>query len=319
MTVLFSWFYTEHMKHEPEMISIGLVSAWVHSPAKPASIRMLLIHGMGEHSGRHQNTIEFLVGKGIEVVRFDLRGAGQSGGERQWISSWEDYVADTTSVFNWICSSLEPLPLYVLGHSMGGAIAVSFAARYASQLRGLILSAPAHQAGESISKLKIAVGRVVAKLAPHLRLPRSLDAGFISRIPEVVQAYENDPLSCHFNTLRQGASVLDAMANLPHHLPALRMPVLILHGSSDQIVKAEGSFDILRALPGPDRILHILPGGYHEPHNDLCREEFFALIGRWIDNQLATQRLEEISPSAPAVGRAKASGRRTKRLAKEAE
>jgi len=280
-------------------LSIGPLAAWLHEPAKKATCRLLLIHGLGEHSGRHLNTVNFLVSQGIEVVRFDLRGGGNSGGERQWISSFSDYVEDTTRVFNWICSNRDPLPLFVLGHSLGGAIAIYFGARFEKQLKGLVLSAPAHLAGDGVSALKIAVGRVLQKFAPHVRIPGSLNLSYLSRDPSVATEYKNDPLACHFSTLRQGTEILRAMEEIPSILPALKLPVALFHGTMDRVVRPEGSFEILKQLPGPEPVLHFLPGGYHEPHNDLDKETYFTLLHQWLSQQQAAKTGKR-SRAAPA-------------------
>ncbi len=268
-----------------ETLSIGPLAAWLHEPTKKAHCRLLLIHGLGEHSARHLNTVNFLNSLGVEVIRFDLRGAGKSGGERQWIDKFDDYVEDAGKVFNWICTHRDPLPLYVLGHSLGGAIAIYFGARYASQLKGLILSAPAYIAGDAISPLKIAVGKVIQRFAPHLRLPGSLDLSNLSRDPQVITDYANDPLACHFNTLRQGNEILRAMEEVPVQLPALKLPVAIFHGTMDRVIRPEGSFQILEKLPGPDRVLNLVPGGYHELHNDIDKEAYFTMLSQWLSRQ----------------------------------
>ena len=180
--------------------------------------------------------------------------------------------------------------MIVFGHSLGGAIAIYFTARYVSQIEALVLSAPAYLPGGSIPALKIAIGRLVNKVAPHTRLPKSTKPELISRDPVQVEAYVNDPLSFHFNTVRQGAEILDAMAKVPEQLPKLQLPVVLFHGSCDQIVRAEGSFDILRGLPGPDRTLHILPGGYHEPHNDIDKENYFLLLNQWLSDHVSADK-----------------------------
>lgn len=305
------------MNASPEMFSIGPLAAWVHTPQKKPRHRILLIHGMSEHSGRHMNTISFLVDLGYEVVRFDLRGSGQSGGERQWVEHWGDYVDDAARVFNWVCSTMPPLPLYVLGHSLGGTVAIYFSAKYASQIEGLMLSAPVHILGSSVSSLKITVGRVVERLMPHMRLPRNVDQGAISRDPEVVKAYINDPLGCAHNTLRQGKELIDAATHIPEQLHHLHMPVVLFHGSHDRLVKLEGSFQILEQLPAADKVLHVLPGVYHEPHNDLDKEDYFALLGQWLSKH--TAHAKERIKGDPAPEHARTDARRTRRPRKEAE
>ena len=140
---------------------LGSLAAW-HHPAANAKARLLLVHGLSEHSGRHLNTVNFFTKNEVECVRFDLRGAGKSGGRRQWVDSFGNYVVDTTHVFNWLNRDLESLPLFVLGHSLGGAIATYFTSTHQSAIRGLVLSSPATEIGKAIPPLKVAAAKLIA-------------------------------------------------------------------------------------------------------------------------------------------------------------
>ena len=99
---------------------VGSLAAWYWSSEKKSKARVLLIHGLHEHCHRHLNTITQLHALGLEVISFDLRGMGQSGGMRQWVNHFLEYVEDTASVFQWIQRELPPKPLFMLGHSLGG-------------------------------------------------------------------------------------------------------------------------------------------------------------------------------------------------------
>ena len=116
-------------------IQIGPLSVWQHTPSTPPKARCIIIHGLGEHSGRHLNTVQHLVQSGIEVFRFDQRGCGKSAGEPQWIDSFQDYVDDSHAMFQYIKDSCNELPLFVQGHSLGGAIAIEFAAQVARRFQ----------------------------------------------------------------------------------------------------------------------------------------------------------------------------------------
>jgi alpha-beta hydrolase superfamily lysophospholipase len=279
-----------------DFIPVTGLAVWRHVPEKKtAKARVLIIHGLSEHSGRHLNTVNALNAMNVEVVRFDLRGAGRSGGRRQWVNSFNDYVTDTTSVFNWICSELPDLPLFVLGHSLGGTIAVHFAMIYSATLKGLILSAPAHLLGSNTPQVKIMLGKLLAGALPTFRLPRQSDQSALSRDPEVVAAYLKDPLSSPFNTLRQGSEILRAFADLQNKMQGTRAPLIIFHGSHDRVVKLEGSFNLVQASPSSDKTFHILPGGYHEPHNDLDKQTYFQLLGQWLLPRIAEKKRASLS------------------------
>lgn len=272
-----------------ERFTLGQIAAWRHPvTSKKPRARLLHIHGISEHSARHIPTFEALGSAGVEVVRFDLRGAGESGGRRQYVEHFSDYVADVSKAHNWICETLEPLPLFLMGHSLGGAIAVHFAAEYGPLLKGVVLSAPAYKPGGDISPLTIFVGKCLVRFLPTLRLYSKSSNG-LSRDPNVVAAYRKDPLSSHFNTLRQGDEVLKALEAVPSAAKRIKVPVLIAHGTADTVIQAAGSFGILQSLGSTDKELHYLPGGFHEPHLDHDSSVYFSLVTRWLDRQIKAQ------------------------------
>lgn len=265
-----------------EPITLNHLALWRLSPTNSARGRVLLVHGLGEHSARHQNTIDFLTKNQIEVVRFDLRGAGRSGGRRQWVEKFEDYVEDAAQVFHWIQRECPPLPLFVLGHSLGGAISAHFVKIYQKEISGLVLSAPAYLPGDAVSSVKITVGKWLVKVAPTLRIPGSTDHSSLSKDPKVAEDYRNDPLACHFNTLQQGNEILRALSEMPSVCEKISIPVLIAHGTSDRIIKLEGSYHLLRCLQSKDKSLTILPNAYHELHNDHEKEDYFSNLVIWL-------------------------------------
>lgn len=284
-----------------DSISLGHLAAWRHAPSGNPRARVLLIHGLGEHSARHINTIEYLVSHGVEVVRFDLRGAGLSGGLRQWVERFGDYVEDAAHVLHWIQRELPALPLFVLGHSLGGAVATYFTAIHQAEITGLVLSAPAHRPGLGVSPVKIAVGRWLCRVFPKLRIPGSLDNSSLSKDPTIGATYTADPLACHFNTLRQGNEILEALDAMVEQAKRIHVPVFIAHGSMDRLVRLDGSFELLTALASKDKSLYIVPNGYHELHNDLEKEEYFRTLLNWVEKHCPPYSRD--SALSPANGR----------------
>lgn len=278
---------------EKTKIQVGMLAVWREKAKGKARARVLHIHGINEHSGRHRGTFHALNEIGIEVIRFDLRGFGRSGGRRQFVERFEEYADDAAAVYGWICRELDDLPLYVMGHSMGGAVATFFAAHYDRLLAGLVLSAPGYLVGEAIPPAKIAVGKVLAKFFPNLRLPKPAESPAISRDPKEVAAFAADPLSPPFNTLAQGAAVLAAFPKMPGLCASITTPTVIFHGTADRLILCEGSFQLFRALRSADREFHCLPGVFHEPHNDYDREQYFALLQRWFTKRVGALRSEE--------------------------
>lgn len=270
-------------------LMVGRLAVWHHVPNANAKARVLLFHGISEHSGRHKPTIDWFLSQNIEVVRFDFRGSGQSGGKPQWIEKFSDYVNDGAEILSWIQRSLEIKPLFLFGHSMGGVIAIHFISLYQSQFKGLLLSAPAYKTGSYLPAWKVFLGKALVPLFPGMRLYSDVKGATLSRIPEVEKRYAEDPLSFHFNTLRQGDEILKAMEQVPQVCKNINLPTVIFHGTADKVISPPGSFEILENLSTPDRELHYLPGAFHEPHNDLGASDYFDLVGQWLTRQLASQ------------------------------
>jgi alpha-beta hydrolase superfamily lysophospholipase len=264
-----------------EAFETGGLACWRHPAQGEAWARVLVVHGLGEHSGRHLNLTHRLVEAGAEVVRFDLRGCGRSAGEAQWIERFGDYLEDVHAVREgWRARA--PLPLFLYGHSLGGCIALHYAAKHGAGLAGLVLSAPAFKPGQGVSPVKIAVGRLVNRVFPHARIPGALELAAISRDPDVVAAYESDPYTCRFNTVRQGDEILRALDRVPEAAASVTAPTLIVHGTADRLIRVEGSREILRLLGAADKRLVEQEGGYHELHNDSCKDEVIAGIVDWL-------------------------------------
>ncbi len=267
-----------------QSISIGPLRAWRHEAGAKPRGRIVLVHGLGEHSGRHANTTDFLVSKGFEILRFDQRGCGASEGKRQWIETFGDYSEDLRSVVRYARRELPPAPLFLLGHSLGGAVVLHGAAEVAKDgpVQGIVLSAPAHIPGAGVSAAKIFVGKLLERVLPSLKVPGSLEVGAISRDAAVVDAYKRDPLNCSFNTVRQGNEILRALPQMPDYARKVTQPVLLVHGDADRLANIQGTHAIHKALGSSDKTLKVFPGGYHELHNDLDRGAYFAVLDEWL-------------------------------------
>jgi alpha-beta hydrolase superfamily lysophospholipase len=190
---------------------------------------------------------------------------------------------------------------------LGGAIAIHFAAVYGPLLDGLILTAPAYLVGESLPEWKLRIGKLLVPLLPALRMPGGRDKSDLSRDPSIGPAFLSDPLCSRFNTLGQGQAILSALEQVPEKCAQISLPTLIVHGSADRLIRPEGSQKILEALKSKDKTLHYLAGGFHEPHNDLDKEAFFAILDRWIRAHLDVKSLPE-----KKAQRVRVAGRSTK-------
>lgn len=265
---------------------IGGLDLYAQSWLPEGSPRAVLVlsHGLGEHSGRYAALASEMVGQGYGVYALDHRGHGRSPGPRANIERFAHLVSDLC-VFVGRCSRQHlDTPVYLLGHSMGGAVAFASAPRLQDSLRGLVLSAPALTPGDAVAPLREFAVRTLAAVAPGAGV-LALPATDISRDPEVVAAYERDPLVLHKSVpARTVVELLDAMRGFPAQAPRLRLPTLILHGSADRLVSLATNRPVYQAIGARERSLKVYEGLYHEVFNEPERATVIGDLLRWLES-----------------------------------
>lgn len=223
---------------------------------------VLIVHGMSEHSGRYDHVARRLNADAFHVVAFDHRGHGRSSGPRTHVERFGEYVDDVADHLAAVAGL--GLPTAVIGHSLGGLVTLCHAVSDRPQPGAYVLSGPA--LGHGRPGWETAITPLADLVAPRLFLPTAFDASMLSHDPEVVRAYEQDPLIRSGATPRFGAEVLAAMDEVRSRLDHLRRPVLVLHGADDEIVPA-ASTRVLEQSPFVDRLE--LPGMRHEVFNEV--------------------------------------------------
>lgn len=239
----------------------------VWRPEQPKA-GVIIIHGYAEHSGRYADFAADLANQNFAVYTFDLRGHGHSEGERGSVHSLNEAAADV-EVFLKAVRQQANQPLFLLGHSMGGTIAMLFALRYESSsalLRGLILSAPFLQAG--LASWLVRPLSLLSRFAPQMPIIR-LDNSAISRDAKVVQRYQLDPLVYHGRlSARTVVALLQATQQIQAQQQRIRLPLLILHGTADRLATSAGSQLLYGQAQSSDKTLKIYPDLYHEVLNE---------------------------------------------------
>ncbi|WP_310451097.1 alpha/beta hydrolase [Sulfuritalea sp.] len=241
-----------------------------------------VVHGIAEHSGRYAFLAERANRQGIGVISVDLRGHGRSPGERSYVERFDDYLLDVDALRVKAHELAPGCPLFLMGHSMGGAIALRWLAQRRQPLAGLVLSSAALKIGGDVPRLLVALAPLLSRSLPHLRGTR-LDPALISRDPAAVAAYVGDPLvSLQAPPARTGAELLRIMAANRVSAPGLDVPVYLFHGDADRLTDPAGSREIFDLWGGPDRSLRLWPGSRHETLNDLDRELVAAELLDWM-------------------------------------
>ena len=254
--------------------------AWL--PDGEVEAVILLVHGIGEHSGRYTNHVNYFVPRGYAIYALDHLGHGKSDGEREVIERFSDYT-DTLGIFSGMVREWQPgKPIFILGHSMGGLITSTYLLDHQDEFQGTILSAPAIKPGGDISGATIAVGKIISRILPKMGV-LALDDSGISRDPAVVQAYRADPLVFQGKTpARLGAEMLGAMQRVTDAASTITLPILILQGTGDMLVNPSGAQILYDKVGSTDKTLELYDGLYHELHNEPERDVMFADVEAWL-------------------------------------
>jgi acylglycerol lipase len=256
---------------------------WVPADA-PRGV-VVIAHGFAEHSGRYAGVAEHLTAEGCAVRAPDHRGHGRSEGKRTSVVRFDDYVDDLLTVIARARDEWPSVPLILLGHSMGGLVALSLAVREGAPIDALVVSAPAACPGD-VSRLTLTVGRALSRVAPNtpvLRLPLNK----ISRDPAVVDAYNDDPLV--FRTpirARLGAEMISTMNRVDAALPALRVPLLVMQGTSDGLVDPGCGPHVYERAGSPDKTLKMYDGLWHEIFNEPEKDHVLDDLATWVRGHL---------------------------------
>lgn len=240
---------------------------------------VVIAHGFGEHSGRYQHVAERLTYEDYAVIALDHHGHGRSSGTPGRIS-FPDAVADLDRLIVLAAERFPATPIFLLGHSMGGALALRYAMEHGERLDGLIVSAPLVEVeGRGLSKL---LGRFLGVVAPRAPVAR-LDPTLVSRDPEVVRAYVEDPLVYH-KPIPAGtaAEFLRHAATLPDEVSRVTLPTLLLFGTADRLCAPAGAELVAQRIGSADLTVKAYRGLHHEILNEPERARVLEDITGWL-------------------------------------
>jgi len=258
--------------------------AWL--PEENVRAVLLLVHGLGEHSGRYMNVVNHFVPLDYAVYGLDHIGHGKSDGTREFVERFDDYTDTLTIFYDMVREWQGDKPIFLLGHSMGGTIASVYLLDHQADFKGAIISAPAVKVGDSVSQATIMVGKVLSRVAPKMGL-LALDVNGISRDPEVVKAYVNDPLVFHGKTpARLAAEFLFAMQGITAEASAISLPLIIVQGADDTLVDPSGARMLYDKASSEDKTLKIYEGLHHEVFNEPERDRVLKDVENWLESQL---------------------------------
>jgi alpha-beta hydrolase superfamily lysophospholipase len=274
--------------------------AW-HPDGEPRAV-LLVAHGYGEHGGRYGDLAERLVARGYAVYSLDHRGHGRSEGARGHVGRFAEFVADLHAMRVRVEAENRGKPLVVLGHSMGGLIAVRYLLNHASGISGAVLSSPALGLAEEPPRSLQLLGRVLSVVAPRTSFQGNVNPELLSHDPAVGAAYVADPLVHRRASARFFTELKWAIANVADRGPEIRPPILVLQAADDRLVDPRATEAFAAAIPAAHKTVRFYPGFYHEIFNETGKERVLGDLERWLDALVGAIDAPE-SAAARAIAR----------------
>jgi len=255
-------------------------------PEQDPKAILIIAHGLAEHGGRYHHVANYFVKRNYGVYALDHVGHGKSQGQRCYIDHFSQYTDGLNALTQYVLTSHADVPRFLIGHSMGGLIITSFLLDNQALFHGSVLSAAAIKMSKPPSHFELWINRLLSKWFPRLGILK-LDAQGISRDPKEVQKYIEDPLV--FSGKVSARLIFELLATMDKTLSkmsTLNLPLLILHGSDDQLTSVEGSRILYETVSSTDKTLTLYEGCYHEIFNEPEQEKVFADMTAWLDCRL---------------------------------
>ncbi len=245
-----------------------------------------LVHGLAEHCQRYEHLAQTVTQAGYSLYAMDLPNHGKSDGKRGHLHSFAEFEAACQHLYESMQGELPNAKKFLLGHSMGGLIASCFLLNHQHQYNGAMLSGPAIQSPQEPPAWQVHLITLISKLFPKAGM-LTLESSGISRDKAVYERYMNDPLVFKSKLSAKFLVELNAaMARITQHAADINVPLLIMHGSSDNITAPAGSQYLYDNCQSDDKTLKLYEGLYHEIFNEPEHPGVFKDLIEWLDKRV---------------------------------
>lgn len=263
----------------------GSGGAWIFTrswrPRTPVRAALVVVHGLKDHGARYDDLATRMAAHGHAVYALDHQGHGRSDGAPQYVDDFHRYVDDVATLVARVRAREGAVPVFVLGHSMGGAIATLYVLDHPRDVQGLILSAPA--LATDAGAVTRGGARFLGAVAPGAGA-LALDESRFCHDPAVYEAMQRDPLVHHERVpARTAVGLLDAIARIQRDMEQITVPLLVMHGTADEITVPAGSDDLARRARSADRTRWRFTGAWHDLLHEPNRDAIMNLVRAWVD------------------------------------
>jgi len=257
--------------------------AWYPSDQPKAVV--VGVHGHGDHSGGLRNIVQHLVSKGYAWYGLDLRGHGRSHGRRGHIQSWTDYRGDLHTFVTMVREREPGLPIFLIGHSLGGLISLEYSIHYPEGLSGITIICPPLSFSR-FSPLMAQIIKVFSRIKPDYVTKQKSHYTKLTRDAEIIKSLAADPLRHEEMTVRLANEIFKMQIWMQDHARDLKVPFLMLQGLADLITPPEGTHQFFCAVPYSNKEYREYEETPHRPFDDINRAEVLVHISGWLDAQI---------------------------------
>ncbi len=273
-------------EHSLETAGGARLFVQVSEVAAALRAEVVLTHGLGEHSGRYRHVAEVLAAKGLRLWSYDLRGHGRSAGRRGDAADYGELLEDLARVHALARAGAEGRPVFLMGHSLGGQITLSYLLRRGEDCRGAVVCAPWLRLAFAPSRWRVALARMAARWWPTYTQPTPVSWERLSRDREHLASLADPELVHHHLSARLFFAIEQAGAVALRNAPRLHTPILLLHGGADAVTSLEATREFHERVGAADKTFAFYPDARHETHNDLCRDQVLRDVTGWIEARL---------------------------------
>ena len=251
----------------------------VDVPEQPKGV-IVIVHGLCEHQGRYDYVTQYLMEQGFKIYRFDHRGHGRSKGQRAYYENREIIIEDVNIFVDLALKENPNLPVFLLGHSMGGYAVSCYGTKYPGKVKGIIMSGAVTRDNKGLTKM------IPDGLDPLTYVDNQLADGVCSD-KAVVEAYVNDLFVEKKISVGLFYSLKAGHKWLKENAEKFSDPVILLHGAEDGLVDEKDSREFFSEIKSIDKTLFIYSGLYHEILNEPSKDKILGHITEWLNERIS--------------------------------